>query len=503
MRQPLLFMDLGDGWKNLTGHEGSVCSLADFSIEWGTDTDGEQPDVDVLGYTLMDRTGGLAGNATVLAGALVWIQLSRMPVWSDVNTPGTWEEQPDDLTWDLLHLTVTPDLTAGPDPSALTMFKGRIATGGTVTQLDDGGYRISLTANSLLTLAKRTTTQGPTSTDTKFAGYHWTGTTSSRIDVIQQRLEALGCPVFDQSSAAWLKSHAPSGLAAYDSDSYPELLTIIHNLASSSPLMPMVYEAHEHGGDTLRVVPMGEQANITMHGDGSLTVYGGGMTKPVIQGEDIQIDAAELSIPDPVSGITLNGYKVGWDANDNRYTFQDEQQSYTSMGLMPANLAGNAKTISIDSDAVISDETDGRWTRGVYQPTQADRQSRAQWLSAQTMRLRPQELTVDSRDMDIDTYEQAFMPTAIPFGFIRNRYTKLVADDGTPATSGAWMGIGGEITFKWQGKIPVIRNQITLSPLPMTPSTISTWDDLAPINLPWTAIEFTWGEFSQITYFTE
>ena len=125
MRQPLLFMDLGNGWENLTGHEGDVAALDSFTVDWGTDDAGAQPDVSVLKYRLADRTGQLAGRATTLAGAKVWVQLSRMPFWRDCNVSGAWSTQPATLTWARFHEAVTPDMTAAPDPTALTLFRGR------------------------------------------------------------------------------------------------------------------------------------------------------------------------------------------------------------------------------------------------------------------------------------------------------------------------------------------------------------------------------------------
>jgi len=120
-----------------------------------------------------------------------------------------------------------------------------------------------------------------------------------------------------------------------------------------------------------------------------------------------------------------------------------------------------------------------------------------------TMRLRPEKLTVSTEYIDIDEFEQTFQPSATLFAFVSNRYTRLESDDGTPATSGAWLGIGGTFTFKWRHGKPVMSNEFELQPLPMTPSTVSKWADTTPIGLPWRSVPFTWGEFSQITYFKD
>ena len=48
MRQPTMFIDAGDGYANVTGHDGDTAGLAGFTIDWGTDKLDEQPDPNVL-----------------------------------------------------------------------------------------------------------------------------------------------------------------------------------------------------------------------------------------------------------------------------------------------------------------------------------------------------------------------------------------------------------------------------------------------------------------------
>lgn len=500
MRQPLLFMDLGNGWENLTGHEGDVAALDSFTVDWGTDDAGAQPDVSVLKYRLADRTGQLAGRATTLAGAKVWVQLSRMPFWRDCNVSGAWSTQPATLTWARFHEAVTPDVTAAPDPTALTLFRGRNASGGTITRTA-GGWRLDLTANSMLTQAKRQTSQGPASTDARLTGWHWTGTPTQRLTEIQARLTALGAPSFDEDSRTWLERHMPP-MAPYKTDSYPALLTLIQNLASASPLVPLVYERHTHGTTALGLVFAGRSSSITMHADGWLTVESGGLSTVVIPGEQVQVDDTALGIPDPVSNVTLKGRKVTWsDQDGGRFNFEDDEQDYSSRGLLPANLTETEKSATIETDAILSDETEGKWTGGTLTVSRDDRDTWARWIQALTMRLRPQSLTTCTRRIDIDEHEDAFTPTAFPLGFIRNTYTRLTGDDGTPSTSGAWLATGGTLTFEWQSGRPVLSNELDLQPLPMIESEISRWKDLTPIVIPWTDVAFSWHEFGQITYF--
>lgn len=162
MRQPTMFIDAGDGYANVTGHDGDTAGLAGFTIDWGTDKLDEQPDPNVLHFQLMDRTGELAGNATRLAGMPVLIQLSRMPLWHDLRQETAWQNLEPTTTWAGFHQLHTPDPAEGPDPTALTLFLGNITTGGTITQRANGTYLLDLYANSLTVRLKRTTQQGPT-----------------------------------------------------------------------------------------------------------------------------------------------------------------------------------------------------------------------------------------------------------------------------------------------------------------------------------------------------
>ena len=503
MRQPLLFIDRGSGWENVTGHQGEVAGLDRFTIDWGTDAPTEQPDVDVLDFQLIDRTGDLAGRAMTLAGAKVMIQLSRMPFWADLHDPSQWQEQDAGLRWSDFHLANIPPADSPMDPTALTLFNGRTTTGGKIQQITDGTWRLELKASSNLVLAKRQTTQGPTSSDPRFAGSHWTVSAHDRLAEIQSRLKALGAPAFGQDALTWIDANLTT-LAAYSTDSYPALYTIMSSLMSHHWMMPLIYVAHPHGPDELTLVFMGLSSSITLHSDGHLSVENERMSNRVVNGDQVRIDANELSMPEPISQITLHAKRVTWNESEQSLGFEDDDMILGDRGLLPANLTDSTRSVQIDTDAIVQDDSQGHYQGlQVFAPSDTDRDRRAKWLEAQTMRLRPEGLTLDSRDINIDDFEFAFMPTAMLLGFIRNRFTRLAADDGTPATSGAWMGTGGSLSFEWHDGTPVLRNKMSVSPMPMIPSTMSRWQDLDPIGLTWPSLEFTWAEFGQITYFKQ
>lgn len=505
MRQPMLYIDRGNGWEDATGHEHAPAALAAFSIDWGCDSPEEQPDPSVLRFQLIDRTGDLAGNSTRLAGMKVLIQLSRRPVWRDLDGVESWQEQPRSMTWADFHRTHRPATGGQPDEGALTIFTGNVTSGGEITQRGDGTYLLDLYANSTLVRANRTTRQGPTSTDAAFSGLHWTGDKAARVDEINARLRALGCPVLDTQTTVWLKTNAAQP-APYGTDSYPELSTVLNALAANSPYIPLYYETHDTGlgNDHIHAVFAGSPHSITLHSDGTLSVLGYGMEQTVADGGMITVDGNTLTIPDPVSKVTLSTKAVKWDDNSQKLTFEDDELEIGDQGLLPANLTETVESVSFDCDAVTRDDSQGHWTRGTWQPSDDERQRWARWLATQTLRLRPEKLTASSRHLDIDLYERQLQPTASLWAFVNTRYTKLLADDGTPATSGAWLATGGTLSFDWRNGEPVLSNELTLTPLPMTPSTLSHWDDLNPIGMAWQAMpEFTWGEFSQITYFEQ
>lgn len=501
MRQPTMFIDAGGGYVNVTGHAGATAGLAGFTIEWGTDKLDEQPDPNVLHFQLMDRTGELAGNATRLAGMPVLIQLSRMPLWHDLRQETAWQDLKPTTTWAGFHQLHTPDPAEGPDPTALTLFMGNITTGGTITQRGNGTYLLDLYANATTVRLKRTTQQGPT--DPALPDLHWTGDARARVDEIGRRINGLGCPPLDPDSIDYLKQHAPYP-APYDLDSMPDLSTVLHKLAAPLPDVALWYETHQHGSEHLAARYAGDKASITLHGDGTLSVEGAGMEQKALYASDIRINETDMTLPDPVAQVTLKTRKAKWDDNDQKVTFEDAEATVTDRGSLPQNLTETIEAVTFETDAVSVDESGGHWPGTVWQPSDAQRDQWADWLATQTLKPIPEAPTISSRDIDLDLYEHTLQPSAILLAFASTRYTKLLDANGSPVTAGAWLAIGGTLSFAWDGDEPDLSNELTITPLPMIPSELSTWADLDPINIAWTTLQpFTWGEFGQITYFEQ
>jgi hypothetical protein len=495
MRTAHLFLDLGNGWENLTNHARPNAALDELSIDWGTDHVTDQPDVNVLTFRVLDRDGSLAGKASSLAGCRVMIQLTAEPTWSQTTTsPLTWEETPG--TWNELHDHIDPDPDEPPTPRNRTLFTGRVTTGGSLEKTGSS-WILHLTASSDMILAKREQKQGPTSTDPKWADHHWTGTLQNRVAEINRRLASAGAPPLASSLLQQFNDWTMP-LAPYETDTFPTLLDLIHRIALLSDQMPLIVE--DPTTPSITAAKTALPASLVLHSTGSLTVTTAEASAVVIPGNEIEIDNEELTLPDPLSQIVLNGKKAKWESNDGKLTFEDATVTFTSEGALPANLTQSQASATLDIDAVISDESEGHLGQAAWNPTNSP--TRINWLKANTLRLRPSALTLTSRRTHVTDHEFCFTPTPFLIGMVHNRYTSLLGDDGKPATSGAWMAIGGTLTFT-NSTTPEFRNELNLQPLHLNPTTLATWGALTPITLPWSRLSMTWAELGTITEFAE
>lgn len=485
MRAAQLYVNFGDGWENITAHDRPHAALDSLQIDWGSESATEQPDVNVLTFRIIDRDGTLAGRSTSLAGCRVMVQISPIPTWGDAHTSAlAWQAV--EGTWATLADSIDPDPSEPPSDRARTLFTGRVTTGGEITK-DGDRWVISLTAASDLIQAKRDQKQGPASGE-----WHWVGTTSARVSEIQNRLKADGAPTLSKTAFDILAAAPPA--AWYDLDSFPSLTDLLQRLARSLETMPLLMEqpaTHEIG-----LAPTNAPAALTLHSDGHLSVKAGTLDTQAIQGSEIIIDSHTLTLPDPSSDIVLKGKKATW--KDGKLGFEEAEQDFNSQGFLPENLTNSQSSISLETDAVLADESSGHFTPGKWAPQ--DKASRAQWLEANTMRLRPSEMTVSSAKTDLDAHEDVFTPAAFPLGFVHNRFTRLVSDDGHPATGGVWLATGGTLTFTHHPR-PEFRNVLTLHPLPMDTTQLADWGDLEAIGMPWADLDMTWGEFGTITSF--
>ena len=154
---------------------------------------------------------------------------------------------------------------------------------------------------------------------------------------------------------------------------------------------------------------------------------------------------------------------------------------------------------------MIRDDSGNHWTAGVYLPSDSDRLRRAAVILANSTRLQPRSLKVESRKVDNVEHSTQFHPwSGLPLTFIHNRYTPLVARDGTPATAGAWLPIGGTLTYRHRNGEAVWSNELDLHPLPRDPTLAPLrWIDLKPLTCKWERLPaMTWAELAQIDVIT-
>lgn len=506
-RLALLYLERGNGWECLTPHENDQAALESLSIDWGTDSLDSQPDAPVLRFTIRDRTGVLAGDVLYLAGARVWLQKTDAVPWQRFDVAGQWQQVDPSISWDELANLKPPVIPPTPDTDLETVFYGRITVGGKVTQRKSkGDWLVSLYASGMSVLTHRQATQGPEQSGA-LAGYHWPVSPAERLDVLQSRLAALNIP-FSDTALAWLRRHMPPALAPYGNDSHPDLITLVRNLASSSPDWPLVYEACEQGRNTPGVMTVGlpgSPAYVAMLPDGTLATSWQGHVAGTVRAELVMVDDITLALPDPVTQVTLKGKRVTWDDDKQAFGFEDSELAFGDRGLVPDNLTESQKSVSVESDAVIRDDSAGHWTAGVYMPSDSDRLRRAAVILANSTRLRPQSLHVESRKVDDVEHAVQFHPwTGLPLMFIHNRYTPLVTRDGTPATAGAWLPIGGTLAYRHRAGEATWSNELDLRPLPRDPTLQPLrWMDLGPLTCKWERLPaMTWAEWGQIDLIT-
>lgn len=486
MQQPFMFLNLGDGWKLVNNHTGTSAALSDLSLQWGTDDPADQPDPAVLSFRLRDRSGTIAGKALTLAGARVILQLSDEPTWRQMNRVGAWDALPGTIAD--LHQLYEPNDPAQPDDKAITLFDGIVSTGGSVSPHRKGGWTLALSATSRMVLWKRLQSQGPTTTGAAYTGLHWTGTPASRFAELNRRAREAGAPTADDTGLDYPKAVAPY------SDDYPSQLDLLHRLFAHSSLMPLWYETPARSASRLTPMPMGQPAVITARQDGTLGVRQGTRETQMIDNSLALIDDDSLDIPAPVTRIVVKGKRAARN-NDGKYEFGDAEAQYSAP--LPANLTATQSSLTVDSDAILSDETGG--TYPAIAPTAEDRTRRAEWILATDTRLRLAGLVADSRKLDPVRRPELYRscPSG-PIIIATGPYAPLTGSDGRPAVSGAYTTIGGRLTFSWRGRRPVLRHELTLWPLPLDTTRRTTWNGLRGWTLPWKRAKLTLAELGLI-----
>lgn len=501
MRHPILYIDQGAGWRNLTDHTGAQAALATIEIEWGTDDPTQQPEPSTCAITVLDHTGALAGRSATLAGLRILIKLSAAPTWADLaNLPADrqWQHQPG--TWATLHRIVPTIAPAKPDPAAMTLFLGTSNTGGTVTRTSRGAWAINLKAAGDLVRLNRKAAQGPTRADTP--GYHWTLSPADRLDEIKKRLDAANMPHLKGADLTRLRESLPPACAPYDTDTYPYLLTVLTDTTAIGPRLPMprIYEATDGNESILHVTRINTAARIWLTPLGEINTTHDGVKAPYVRSALMRLAGDALEIPEPVTAITLKGKAAGLNDDGKTVSWNDSETSLDAAGRLPANLVEQEKTTGIESAAILADTSGGKAHIPTTALTKASMATQAaNWLESQVLRMRPPDLVADqARFDDIDAYPEAFQPLPSLWTFTNNIYSTLLDDKDRPCLSGAWIATGG--ILRYDGQSRNLTNTLHLNPLVSNNLTSAVrWQDLSPVAVGWNQLAFTWADLTQVT----
>lgn len=488
MQLPYMYLKLSDGWHDITASNQTICSLAKWSIEWGTDSLAQQPEPSVLSFTIRDRTGTLAGKAVELVQAQVILYLSSPPTWSDIASFGSWEEQT--ATLETLHKAYRPIDTSQIDPLQPCLFAGVISNGGKVTQYGDE-WGISLSATSQLVLWKRLQSAGPTSNAAKHAGRHWVGTPSSRLAEMNARAAAIGAPVTQG------QVDLPPAVSSYTTDEYPSQYELLSRLTAHN--LVTWYEHPRFGKRILEPFNPLQQANITAHADGSIEVQRDNLACYTLDASEI-ISGNTLEINTPVTQFAITAKTA--KADNSVLTYDAAQVTLTATDTLPANLLTQQSSITLDSDAVAVDNSGGLLAANVWQPSTFMRQTSATLLSAITLRYRPSEIVIDANYIEPANYAELYRCNPSAIAVTSNRFSHLYGSDGLPAFSRVWAVIGGVLSFRWHGDTPYLRHNLHVISVPVAQSGTHRWQDLSDWTALWSACTYTWSELSDISTYT-
>lgn len=487
MQQVYAYLDMGDGPKPANNAALDIAMLENISIQWGADSPDTQPDPSVCQFTLRDKTGKLAGDFIRLAGSRLILRINEQPTWDDLGDQfGTYDSC--NIPWEQVAPSWTPPIEGG---RTHVIFEGVISTGGSISR-EKSYWMIELTATSSMVLWKRLASKGPTSTDAKLAGMHWTGTPQQRLDELNKRAAAINAPQADTSGLA-----LPASVAPYDTDTYPTQLELLQRLYAHSPNRPIWHE--DVSGEATRIghtdlaVPAG--IILDMNADPwTLTDNG---TRPSIPAGKVMTDRdMTMTIMEPWTQATVQGKQA---TDGDTYAFDTSETSYTAPNL-PQNLRQLQKTITLDSDAILATDVTAYPATTI---TATDRDRMEAWITTLDNIAVPETITFDSRY--IDPYDMPWLYRCQPSGpiFISGPvFADLTHSDGTPSASSVWTTIGGTLTYEWADRdVPVLRNQVTVVPLPGIGFNQPTWDQIADWPATWSMVALTWAQMKLVSQY--
>lgn len=487
MQQIYAYLDTGDGLQPVNDAARDMAMLETVSIQWGADSPDTQPDPGVCQFTLRDRTGSLAGDFIRLAGARLLLRINEQPTWDDLDGQfGAYDTVT--IPWDQVAPSWTPPIEGG---RTHVIFDGVVSTGGTIRR-EKTYWMIDLSATSIMVLWKRLASKGPVSTDPKLAGKHWTGTPQQRLDELNKRAAAVNAPQADVNGLA-----LPGSVAPYDTDTYPTQLELLQRLYAHSPNRPIWHE--DVSGEATRIghTDLAAPAGIILDMNADPWTLTDNGTRPSIPAGKVMTDRdMTLTIMEPWTQATVQGKQA---TDGDTYAFDTSETSYTAPDL-PKNLRDLQKTITLDSDAILATDVTAYPATTI---TATDRDRMEAWITTLDNIAVPETITFDSRY--IDPYDMPWLYRCQPSGpiFISGPvFADLTHSDGTPSASSVWTTIGGTLTYEWADRdVPVLRNQVTVVPLPGIGFNRPTWDQIADWPATWSMVALTWAQMKLVSQY--
>lgn len=489
MQQPFIFIYTRYGWESLNDSNKSIAVLSDFTITWGTDKIDTVPDPAVMQLTLNDRSGRLAGNIIRLAGARIICQLSAQPTWNDLTASmGSWQDT--NTTLSRFYQSYLPALPDNPESRNITIFDGIISNGGTITD-HHTHYLINLTATSRFVLWKRLSKAGPTSTQAKYAGYHWVGSPAERLNEMNRRASLVGAPKADATGI-----DLPPSVMPYDMNTYPSQFDLLHRLFSHSSHLPIWSEYPDKNQSVIKPLCYAQQVQIRLTASGTISVSTGSIQRRSIPASHIIIDQAKLTVPDPITQIVVNAHQS--KADEGKLGYDEQQTTFTTQNL-PASITMLQSSLTLESDAISGDTSAGLNSEKTWTPTDSDRAAWAYLLDVINTRLQPTNLIFDSRYLSPLEHQELY--TTAPSGAEitdSSRYSLLTDETGKPLAIYPWTTIGGKLTFHWTNGTPILQHTTTVSTLTRSKQQ-PAWNDLSPLTATWdTMTSITWTLLSII-----
>ncbi|KAB7366461.1 hypothetical protein GBB52_08935, partial [Bifidobacterium longum] len=146
----------------------------------------------------------------------------------------------------------------------------------------------------------------------------------------------------------------------------------------------------------------------------------------------------------------------------------------------------------------------GRANGTTWTPSEQNRIDAARWLETIDRRLTPETIVFDGRKINPADRPELYKTSPPPAFILQGTRSGTLTDDtDRPATGGAYVAIGGTLTFEWADQTPVLRNEITLWPIPLDTERQATWADMQAWPPTWTQTSMSLAELGLVSAYDQ